>query len=109
MILSENPKTIPDRVRDMLFPDHASRPEVLEDHLVSPKFGARPLRVRADRPGKQRTAEQVACNPRTWRGQIVDVVGDEMRPGTRGVQQKRQRPLLLFGQLAPFRIDIVAL
>src|SRR5436190_21699052 len=97
------------RMRSSYVIDESLRSEPLENHLVRPAFRALAVLRRAHRPGEQRQAENIACNPRARGGQIVHVIRDKMRPRARRMQQECKLAPLSRSQRAPLIIFGVAL
>src|ERR1700752_4035461 len=85
------------------------RNKALKDHLVGITRGALLLLRCAHRPGQQWTAKEVARDP--WRGrrELVHPVSDKMRLGTKAVAQIEHAVTLLFRQLLPVIVVVVAL
>ena len=78
-----------------------SRPKPFENHLIRVAGGALALLRRAHGPGQQRQAEDVAGDPGRRRRQLVDPIGDEMRPGAERVAEMQHAPALGRRRLRP--------
>ena len=61
--------------------------EPFKDHLIGIAGRASPLFGRAHRPGQERQAEDMPRDPGRGRRQIVDPIGDKLRPGAKCVLQ----------------------
>src|SRR4051794_28656568 len=75
--------------------------ESLENHLVGPTCRLFPVRLRAHRPGEQRPAKHVSCHKRHDSRQILDRIGDEMRPRAQRMAKIQDRATTLCGQAGP--------
>src|SRR5579872_5815233 len=83
--------------------------EPFKDHLIGISAGTRSLLGGADRPGQERQAEQMPRDPGRRRRQIVDPIGDELRPGSQRVLEMPHARTLGRRRFGPIGLSVVAL